>query len=358
MITLIPAYEPDERLVTLVRDLRAARPELAVVVVDDGSGPAYAGVVEAARDAGATVLRHEVNLGKGRALRTGFQHVLDAHPGHGVVCADCDGQHTVADILRVADRADAGTAAMVLGFRQFTGRVPARSRFGNACTRWAFRAATRRTVKDTQTGLRAYPARMLPWLLTVRGDRFEYELVALLRAAQEDLAIEEVPIATVYLDGNSSSHFRPLVDSGRIYAPLLRFTLSSLLAFAVDAAALLVLVALTDSLLFSVVGARAISSTVNFLTNRGWVFRHGRRHPVARQAAAYWLLVGALGAAGYGGLWALTYLGVPLLLAKVGTDLVLFAVGFQVQRTAVFSGHRPAARPDAHTVLRRSTADA
>ena len=357
MIALIPAYEPDQRLVSLVQSLRAARPALLVVVVDDGSGKAYEPLFAAATLAGATVLHHRTNLGKGRALRTGMEHVLRTHPGHGIVCADCDGQHTVEDVLAVAARAEAGTAAVVLGARQFTGRVPLRSRVGNTATRWAFRAATRRSIQDTQTGLRAYPAAMLPWMLRVPGDRFEYELVALLRAANEGLRIEEVPIATVYLDENSSSHFRPVVDSARIYGPLLRFSASSLLAFAVDATALLALVALTGDLLLSVVAARLLSSTVNFLTNRHWVFQRQRRAPIARQAVRYWALVLALGAAGYGGLWALTTIGVPLLAAKVATDAVLFVVGFQVQRSSVFTG-RHAPGPDAHALLSRATASA
>ncbi|MEN0128376.1 MAG: glycosyltransferase [Brevundimonas sp.] len=338
MIVLIPAYEPDERLVALVAALRLERPGMQVVVVDDGSGPDYRPVFAAAAAAGATVLTHDVNRGKGRALKTGLEHVVREHPGQGVVCADCDGQHTPSDVLAVADHAAAGDVAVVLGARRFTGDVPLRSRFGNACTRFAFRAGTGCDVHDTQTGLRAYPAHLLPWLLGVRGERFEYELVVLLRAAQEGLPVEEVTIATVYLDGNASSHFRPLVDSARIYAPLLRFTASSLLAFVVDAAALVALVGATGSLLAAVLGARVLSSAVNFAVNRFWVFRRRARHPVRREAIAYWLLAAALMVAGYGSLWVLTTAGIPLLVAKVVTDLALFVVGFQVQRTAIFTG--------------------
>ncbi|MDM7832553.1 bifunctional glycosyltransferase family 2/GtrA family protein [Cellulomonas edaphi] len=356
MIVLVPAYEPDERLVALVRRLRDERPELPVVVVDDGSGPEYRQVFAAVVDAGATVLVHGVNRGKGRALKTGFAHVAREHPGEGVVCADCDGQHTPADVLAVADHARATGAAVVLGSRRFTGAVPLRSRFGNGCTRVAFRAGTGRAVQDTQTGLRAYPAHVLPWLLGVRGERFEYELVVLLRAAEEGLPVEEMTISTVYLDGNSSSHFRPVVDSVRIYAPLLRFAASSSLAFVVDAAALVVLVGLTGALPVAVLGARVLSSGGNFAVNRFWVFRRRARRPVRREALAYWVLAAVLLVAGYGSLWTLTTVGVPLLAAKVATDLALFVVGFQVQRTAVFTGATSVRRPQrAHS--ERSAAD-
>lgn len=131
MIVLVPAYEPDGRLLDLLRSLGHRR----VVVVDDGSGPAYAAVFAAARERGALVLTLPTNRGKGHALKVGFAHVAEAFAGEPVVCADSDGQHTPADIDLI----------------------------------------------DTQTGLRGYPARMLPWLVSEGGDRFEYELRLLLR---------------------------------------------------------------------------------------------------------------------------------------------------------------------------------
>ncbi|WP_430784418.1 glycosyltransferase [Actinoplanes sp. G11-F43] len=340
VIVLIPAYQPDERLVTLVSHLNHHR----VLVVDDGSGPAYTTTFEAARRTGAEVIHLSRNRGKGFALKTGFAHIRTHHPGHNVICADSDGQHRPEDIEAVAARlptssptprpatatispscspttshtapttspscspttshtapttspscspttsrtisatsrvssAGASPVAMVLGVRRFTGRVPARSRFGNAATRIAFRLITGMAVTDTQTGLRGYPAHILPWLEAVPGDRFEYELRLLLNAARENLPVEEVDIATVYLDGNSSSHFRPVVDSARIYGPLLAFAASSLLAFTVDAAVLAALVTWTGDLTLSAIGARLVSATLNYTVNRTAVF--STRSPAA-----------------------------------------------------------------------------
>ncbi|HEX8628781.1 MAG TPA: glycosyltransferase family 2 protein [Catenuloplanes sp.] len=228
MIVLAPAYQPGDHLLTLITDLRAADPDVRVVVVDDGSGPACAPVLAAARDLGCTVLRHGVNRGKGAALKTGFGHIAQAHPGGHVVCADADGQHSVADIMRVADHVRR-TGRMVLGVRRFDGAVPLRSRVGNTVTRLLFHAATGRPVRDTQTGLRGYPATMLDWLPSVPGERFEYEMNLLLHAARDGHPIDEITIATTYLDDNASSHFGALADSVRIYRPLLRFAGSALL---------------------------------------------------------------------------------------------------------------------------------
>ncbi|MGV1005180.1 MAG: glycosyltransferase, partial [Candidatus Nanopelagicales bacterium] len=103
MLILIPAYEPDHRLLDLLFELRSEHPEHGVVVVDDGSGPDYSPIFARARLLGAHVLAHPVNLGKGAALRTGLHYIHDCDPTADVVCADSDGQHLVRDILRVAD---------------------------------------------------------------------------------------------------------------------------------------------------------------------------------------------------------------------------------------------------------------
>ncbi|MGY2066280.1 glycosyltransferase [Blastococcus sp. SYSU DS0619] len=336
MIVLIPAYQPDGRLPDVVDALRAADPGIRLVVVDDGSGPEYAHVFGAVRAMGCRVLEHPVNRGKGAALRTGFSFVARNWPGEDVVCADSDGQHGPIDILRVADRV-AGGGSMVLGARQFVGDVPARSRFGNAATRMLFRLATGRRLQDTQTGLRGYPAALLPWLVAVPGDRFEYELVALLQAARRGLAIEEIEIATIYLEGNASSHFRPLVDSLRVYAPLMAFLLSSFGAFLVDTVALLTLHALTGTLLLSVLGARAVSSTLNFLVNRRVVFGTAPdRRTFGAAAVRYATLVVLLLGANYAVLLALTGAGLGLLPAKLLTEGTLLAVSYLAQRHLVF----------------------
>ena len=230
MIVLIPAYEPDEQLVELVRSIRAVRSSQQIVVVDDGSGSGYREVFRACCDVGCELVTHAVNRGKGAALKTGFAHVVQGHPDHDVVCADCDGQHTTTDIFRVADEVAGHHDTIVLGARSLGHDVPWRSRFGNAVTRVVFRRVTGIRIHDTQTGLRGYPASTLVWLQSVKGERFEYELETLLQARRAGFLCHEVPIETVYVVGNHSSHFRPVVDSIRVYAPFFRFATSSLAA--------------------------------------------------------------------------------------------------------------------------------
>lgn len=356
MIVLVPAYQPDHRLPALVRGLLDADARLGVVVVDDGSGPAYAATFAEVRRLGAQVLGWPVNRGKGAALRAGVAHVRRAHPGEDVVCADCDGQHRVPDVLAVADAVRASGAAVVLGARRFTGRVPLRSRWGNAVTRAVYGLVAGLPVQDTQTGLRGYPASVLGWLEQVPGDRFEYELEVLLRAAREGRDVREVAIDTVYLDGNASSHFRPLVDSARIYLPFVRFCAASLASAVVDTAALVALQGLTGALVPSAVLARAVSATTGYLLNRRVVVTHGGRRPPARSAARYAALAAVLLGANVTMLAGLTGAGVPLLAAKLLTDGSLLVVGFAAQRRYVFRGGRVDGAPARPRPARRTRA--
>jgi putative flippase GtrA len=339
VIVLIPSYEPGTALPRLVVDLRQADPNLTVLVIDDGSGPTYAAAFAAARAAGATVIGYRVNRGKGHALKVGFRTILDTRPGQNVVTADGDGQHSTADIRRVAERLPNAAGAWVLGGRRFTGTVPTRSRFGNAVCRLAFRAATGTAVSDTQSGLRGFPASALPWLVTIPGDRFEYELAMLLESAATGRRIEELEVETIYLADNASSHFRPVADSLRVLRPLLAFALVSLVSFGIDMAALALLFAATGALLPAVIGARLLSASANFLANRHLVFRAGSGS-FRRQAGRYVALALTLVAASYLLLELLTSVGVPLLVAKVGADAALYLVSFGAQRVGVFASRR------------------
>ncbi len=337
LVVLIPAYKPDERLAALVARLRGARRDCAVLVVDDGSGPQYAPFFTAARARGAEVVSYPVNRGKGQALRTGLAHAAASWPDAEVVCADADGQHTPSDIEAVAARVRE-TGHMTLGVRHFSGPVPLRSRIGNDVTALLFRGATGWRLADTQTGLRGYPAGQLAWLQEVPGDRYEYELSALLRAHELGLVVEQVEITTVYEPGNTSSHFRPLQDSARIYAPLLRFMGASLASFGIDWLGVMVIFATTGNLLVAVVGARLVSGTANFFMNRR-VFR-ARRGTVVRTAVRYTVLAVSLLAASYLVLKALTAVGIPLGIAKALGDGAIYVASYVAQRRLVFTERR------------------
>lgn len=335
MIVVIPAYEPDEKLLRVVAELKRDT-DYAIVVVNDGSSEA-AEPVFAALPEGVTLLRHAQNRGKGRALKTAYEYIAAHFPqSEGIVTVDADGQHLPADVVRVSEDWEAHPEALVLGSRRFTGTVPWRSRAGNAITRLVFRLSTGVSVYDTQTGLRAFAVSSIPMMLEMRGERYEYEINVLLYATRQHMPIREVTIETVYIADNASSHFHPMRDSWRIYKMILLFAASSLLAAAVDYVLVLSLSALfakqAQGLLWSVVLARVISSFLNYMLNRKLVFEDCSRRSVFR----YYLVAAGIMAANYG-LLSLISGVMPLALAKLLVELALYPLSFYLQRRFVFA---------------------
>lgn len=330
---VIPAREPEPGLSTLVHELKA-RGFAGILVIDDGSSADAAPIFRAAQDSGAKLLIHAVNLGKGRALKTAFNHVLSEwHEAFGVVTADADGQHSVEDIVRVAE-ALTRTGEAVLGTRAFAGSVPLRSRFGNVLTRYVFALATGAWLGDTQSGLRGIPTRLLPALMTLEGERYEFEMNMLAHLCSEGKTVLEVPIATVYIDGNRSSHFSPIWDSMRIYFVLTRFVLSSVVAACLDLVLFLLAFQMTGHIGWSVVAGRT-SSLLNFALNRRFVFRSRGR--LIRSLLEYYVLVVFVALGSYVAISGLAHRwGWQVLSAKLLVDSLLSLVSFSVQRTFVF----------------------
>ncbi len=336
-IALIPAYEPDEKMLKTIEDLMDAGFE--TVVVDDGSGEDYREFFAVAADT-ATILTHEVNKGKGAALKTGLEYInntVDAGKADTViVTVDADGQHLARDARRVSRIAGQNPGTLVLGSRILKdAKVPLRSRLGNGITRKVFKVASGCSVYDTQTGLRAFTSNLIPTLLEIRGDRYEYEINMLLEFAASGIPIREEEIETVYIEDNKSSHFNTLKDSWRIYREILKFSASSFASFLVDYGLYALLTALTGSLAISNIGARVVSATFNFTINRRYVFKSDAS--TAKSALKYFALAAFILAGNTAVLTTLvSTIGINRFVAKVITEIVFFVMSWLVQRYAIF----------------------
>ena len=334
MIVVIPAYQPDEKLYALVHSLKE-QTDYPILIVNDGSSPDKTPLFDSLRDQ-AVVLTHEVNRGKGAALKTAYTYIQAHYPvTEGVITVDADGQHLPKDILRVSEAWAAAPDNLVLGSRRFTGNVPFKSRAGNAITRAVFAASTGVKVFDTQTGLRAFSVGRIPMMLSMKGDRYEYEINVLLYATRHRIPIQEVPIETVYIQENASSHFHPIRDAWRIYKMILMFVASSLIACLIDYVLLLLFSAMTkdlaQSLLISVVAARIISSFLNYFINCKLVFEHRSRSSVFR----YYVLAAVILGINYCLLSLVTRI-MPLAVGKILVELLLYPTSFYLQRKYVF----------------------
>lgn len=216
---VLPSLDPDDKFDAVVQDL-VDRGFRHIVIVDDGTAPAGQGHFErAAGLPGCVVLHHEVNKGKGRALKTAFAHVLEKLPEtKGVITIDGDGQHLTEDIIACGERMLREGDKVILGCRDFDQPgVPSRSVAGNKTTSRMFRLFYRICLSDTQTGLRAIPKAFLKPFLNIEGERFEYETNMLLRMKKLGIGFLEQPITTVYDPEDYSSHYNALKDSWRIF---------------------------------------------------------------------------------------------------------------------------------------------
>ncbi|HKV39433.1 MAG TPA: bifunctional glycosyltransferase family 2/GtrA family protein [Blastocatellia bacterium] len=335
LVLLVPAYQPSRCLPEIVSTVTSDGCLDSVVVVDDGSGPEYCDTFQKLGSLpNVTVLRHAINLGVGAALKTGFNHVLVKWPeSPGVVTADADGQHAAVDILRVARALAAQPGHMVLGVRDFGPDVPFRSRFGNILTRVIFGLFTGRRIGDTQTGLRGWPRAACMRALRINENGFDFLLECLLRF---EAPIVQVPIQTIYLDNNRSSHFNPIRDSMRIYFLFLRYCGSSLLAFVVDSAVFYPVLFSSGNLALSQVAGRAASVCVNFFVVRNLVFQSGGS--VIKALAKYLTLVAGSGLIAYTMIAFMhARLGLPIAAAKLAAEGLLFLGNFVIQRDLIFT---------------------
>lgn len=382
LVVIIPAYEPTEEFVEYARSVAAV--SLQLVVVNDGSGDEYSSVFDRIEGIeNAICLSYKRNHGKGYALRHAFSYCLNEFllEGHsdkedtscygenegaiGITCsdeqilnvddnvvivtADCDGQHKLKDIIRVYRAASENSKSLVLGSRDFTSpNVPLRSRIGNQPMRHFFSLLYGQSLYDTQTGLRGFSLGVAEQLLSVEGDRFEYELGCLIYARRERIPILEVSIDTVYPENpaDHKSHFKAVSDSLRVLGVLLGgmggYILSSVLSAALDVLLFMLLTVWVFpshtalNTLGATLIARAASSLLNYVLNHSYVFKCADRGSILRyyilwtcQLGASYGIVSIFRVIGVSGMW--------LTVAKGVGDLALAFISYQIQQHWVFA---------------------
>ena len=351
---VIPSLNPDEQLNKLINGI-LNEGFSHIVLVNDGSGEAYAPLFEAASAHKEVVyLKHDTNRGKGAALKTAFRYILDNMPYiDGVVTADADGQHLPTDIHKVAEKLKAGTDDVILGARNLkASNVPGKSNMGNMLASSWFRFACKLKLSDTQTGLRGIPVKYLDELITdLKGNRYEYETHMLIHLREKNINIKEVGIETVYINGNSESHYRALYDSLRItgvffkHSTFLKQIVSSGISFVTD---LLLFYILSVSIILDDISlevfictviARICSSLLNYALNKNFVFKN--KESVASSAPKYFVVAICI--------VTLSWLGVSKLATmltkdpsmrvflKIIVDGVLFVLSYFVQKKWVFA---------------------
>lgn len=344
---IVPSYQPDEKLMQVVIGLSEAG-FTDIIVVNDGSDEdkqEYFSKAEATP--GCVVLTHPENMGKGVALKTAMAYYAEhKRPDSlGVVTVDGDAQHRVSDVIACCRALGKNPDSLILGVRDFSlSNVPRRSRMGNRITAGVFRLFCGIKVSDTQTGLRAVSEKYIPAMLGVKGDRYEYETNTLLDMKNMGLTPYEVPIETVYIEENQTSHFRTVRDAVRIYALIIKYMSSSMVSSFVDEVMFFLFTTLFGAMLgdFSVfictAAARVISSSLNFAINRRIFDSKGKMSRTVIKYIITAALTMCLSATIVHILRELINVDAAILqtLLKIVVDVILFFLNFRVQRMWVF----------------------
>lgn len=336
---VIPAYNPDAHLLTVVKDIQAKSDNM-IFIIDDGSKIESEEVFTSLQndfDAQKIVfIRHAINMGKGAALKTIFNHILTTYPEiEGVVTLDSDGQHSIPDCLRVLKELEENEEAFVLGHRTFSKDIPLKSYVGNNISKFIYKILLGKTFKDTQTGLRGISRSFMKECLKIKSNRFEFETEQLAISVQQNLNIIEIPIETIYIEDNKASSFRPLVDSFKIYFVLFRYALSSIVTAIVDFIVFMIALSFGANVLVANIFARTASIGVQFTLLDKYVFHTKTKILSFFLFATYVYIMGIISAMTQ--ISAVEHLGISIVTAKILIEGVLFFVNFAFLRLYIFT---------------------
>jgi hypothetical protein len=334
---LIPAHNPSVALKSLVNEMVVENVFEHIIIINDGSSLIGREIIfELAGQLKVTILEHAINRGKGQALKTGLNYyLLKSLPDNpGIVTADADGQHLAEDIKKVAIAGLEGNDS-VLGVRVFSRTVPLKSRFGNIVTRNIYRLFLGRYLSDTQTGLRFCPRRLVGGIIQVPYDRFEFEFAVLVQLGLSTEKITEVPIETVYLNHNITTHFRPLVDSAQIYMVFLKYFKSPIIIFLLDYLIFVVLMLNGCSFIKSLLVAKLIGATINVVLSSRWRFIFN--HIFFYKFLSYVIILIILAFLSFSLTMIFTSLFAgAIIFSKLLSELILFFIGLGLYNRFVF----------------------
>lgn len=216
IVVLIPSYNPEKNLIDYIKELYKNGFN-NIIIVDDGSKSKE--IFNKIKNFEyCTILTHQINLGKGAAIKTGFRYYINkfSEKYNGIITLDDDWQHSIEDAIKLTKFYDENS--LILGVRNFNSKnVPFKSRMGNKITSGMFKKFYKKKISDTQTGLRIYPNNLIKQLCFLDGNTFDFETNVLIYCIKKDINILEISINTIYFNKNEKSRFKPVKDSIRIY---------------------------------------------------------------------------------------------------------------------------------------------
>lgn len=342
IVIIIPSYKPHKEIMQEFIE-RLQNHFKNIVVVDDGSGNEYTEFFKTIEQQGIKVLKHNINLGKGRAIKTAFNYCLNTYKNlKGTITADCDGQHYIKDIIKCAEKLKENPNKLVIGTRNFNEKqVPFKSKYGNKITRAMFSTFVGIKITDTQSGLRAFGIENMKNFLETVGERYEYETNMLIECKQKEIEIAEVPITTVYIKNNELSHFNPIKDSIMIYKLFIKYIISALSSFALDILLFTLIVnilpdihlGIITKIVISTIIARIISAIYNFTINSKLVFKNKNQTSIIKY---FILVIIQMFISAFAVSEIFKILNINSTIIKIIIDTIIFIINFVIQREWVF----------------------
>lgn len=314
---VIPSLDPDTKIMEkFINELKKECPN--ILVINDGSKSEYKEFFKKLEKSGIEVFEHHKNLGKGRALKNAFNYLLNEKKNLvGVVTCDCDGQHGVKDIKKIAQMISLDKDELILGTRDFdASNVPLKSMLGNKITRMIFKNFVGIKITDTQTGLRGLNANLMNMFIDSIGERYEYETTMLIDCKNKGIPINEIIIETIYIDNNSNSHFNPIKDGMRIYKLFANYFIGSIAKFIINIILFMLLINILNN---NILLTTFIAGTLTYLI---YHFIHTNKIINGVNLIKYYLII-IVELLLSGLLVMLLDKIIPLLVAKIIIDLLL-----------------------------------
>ena len=340
-IILIPALQPDERLIQMIHGLYE-RGFHKIAVTDDGSSDDRQKYFQEVEIMGVKVIHHSKKMGKGVALRSALR-LADEKIGESdfYITADCDGQYSPEDIEKVAKELLENPDCFVLGVRTYERKKGKKVRFWlNSCQKLFFRITNHgKECPDPRSGLRGFPASLKKLALCTEGKSYDYEL-NFLDAAIQKTPVVVVPISSETHNINETSHFRPVVDLLGMYLKFWKYLFTSNVATVFDLVFFIIFESLfsklgTISIFVATICARAISGSVGYILNR-YISFQSKLNP-GREMVRYSIVFVCQMAASGILVSLLSVIPIPTVIVKAIIDTILFFVVYNIQKNWVFA---------------------
>lgn len=329
---VIPAYKPPADMIELVS--RINREGMSCIVVDDGCPVGYEWMWDVIEPM-ALVLHHDINRGKGAALKTAFTYIknwcLDIEF---IVTMDADGQHLVDDAARAVSEVKKQPEAIVLGVRDFSGNVPFAAKVENRIASVLFSGISKRNVSDTKTGLRAFSRPLLGQMIMIEGSRNDYEMNQLLALSSAGRKIVEIPMATIYKEKKRSTPFEIVKDTAGVTRVMLSYSTSYAISYAVELLLFMLLNLLAPLFSYPLILSGSVSRTMcaafSWSLNSHKIAGKNGKSPLKKYIAevAVTMIFGLLLMTGF------YSLGVNVLLAKILADFITLTGYILVETSA------------------------